>query len=239
MAGDLVGRNSHFVLLPGHSSLRPDQGLPVIWQTQVDTLYTQYRIFTGAVSLTPTILDQNRVYMRTQVPIVILFYTSLYAVKLSFLLFFRRLGATISGQRVWWWIVLGITLASWMSGIGTVHYTCTLRPLQYLFTHCTRSSALLFEHRGFIAACVTDVVTDALSKSIGTTNEIFAEQTSNSNLHSRTDALEGPDICKAEAWIDQHLLFDGTGHDRSHRPRQCRPNLQSQPSRPELALRVG
>lgn len=106
----------------------------VLWQTQVDALYTQFQLVSQSVLPTPEIYRKQKVYFRSLAAMIVAFYTCLFAVKLSFLFFFRRLGARVQGQRTWWWIVLVFNTAAWITLIGSMGWRCMLKPLEYIFS---------------------------------------------------------------------------------------------------------
>ena len=106
----------------------------IIWQTQKDALYAQYELASGKATLTPQLVSQNQTLLRTQLSIIMMFYCSLWSVKLSFLLFFRRLqqGQNVKGQRIWWWCVMGFTIATWASCIGDIQYQCLVTSFEWI-----------------------------------------------------------------------------------------------------------
>ena len=106
----------------------------IIWQTQVEALYTQFKMLTGAVLPTPELEYKQSLYLRCLAAMIFFFYTSLFAVKLSFLFFFQRLGARVQGQRIWWWFVLIFNTAVWLTLIGSMGWPCLLKSLEYILS---------------------------------------------------------------------------------------------------------
>lgn len=106
----------------------------IIWQTQQTSMYTQFRLSSGNVVPTPEILAAERTFLRTEVATIFMFYTCLWSVKISVLIFFRRLGQKVKGHRVWWWCVLALTVATWATCIGDIQYPCLLKSLEYIFS---------------------------------------------------------------------------------------------------------
>lgn len=106
----------------------------VIWQTVIKALYDQYKLVALIILPTPEVLDGQKLYFRALPAIIISFYTCLFAVKLSFLFFFRRLGARVKGQRVWWWVVFVFNVAVWITLIGSMGWPCMVKPLEYIFS---------------------------------------------------------------------------------------------------------
>lgn len=103
--------------------------------------------------------------LKGSVVILVFFYTSLWAVKVSFLLFFRRLGHNVMGQKVIWWCVFALTLASYFVCIGDIQYSCLTAPPENIIDHCAMGTALRFQQITLKSNCAIDVLTDFASKS--------------------------------------------------------------------------
>ncbi|KAJ4392295.1 hypothetical protein N0V93_005920 [Gnomoniopsis smithogilvyi] len=59
-------------------------------------------------------------FARIQFVVELFFYTTLFAVKLSFLLFFRRLGHRVNGQQYIWWPVFIFAWISYAVSVGDI-----------------------------------------------------------------------------------------------------------------------
>jgi hypothetical protein len=99
----------------------------IIWQTQQRVLYTFYTLLYDGILPDPTFTSSWGMFLKLENTLLVIFYTSLWTVKLSFLLFFRRLGLRASTYRLtaWWWIVLGLSTAMWLTCIGDVPWDCS------------------------------------------------------------------------------------------------------------------
>lgn len=102
-------------------------------------------------------------YYIGQLIVLISFYTSLYAVKLSFLLFFNRLGQNVHRQKYIWWPVLLFTLATYFVCIGDIQYKCIVRPFAEIVTSCSTADNIEFTLITLKLNCAMDVLTDFLS----------------------------------------------------------------------------
>ncbi|KAL8919058.1 MAG: hypothetical protein Q9172_005158 [Xanthocarpia lactea] len=71
-------------------------------------------------------------YFRSAVAVVILFYSALWSIKISFLLLFKRLCTNVRGQQLIWWLVFGFTVASYLACIGTIQYQFMFIPFSML-----------------------------------------------------------------------------------------------------------
>lgn len=106
----------------------------IIWQSQQTAIYDQFAEVAGTMAPTPEWLAAEKTLLRAEAATITMYYTSLWIVKLSFLLFFRRLGQNVKGHTTWWWCVLAFTVATWFTCIGSISFNCLLRPLQYIYS---------------------------------------------------------------------------------------------------------
>lgn len=101
-----------------------------MFQSQQTAMYNQITL--GGFYPTPEELEAEITFMHAELAILIMYYTTLWTVKLSVLVFFRRLGQKVRGQKIWWWCVTSFTVATWATCIGTVRPECFLRSLDYI-----------------------------------------------------------------------------------------------------------
>lgn len=131
-------------------------------------MYITTAILSGQLSplAYPNYIPETEHYLKLIVGITVLFYSSLAAIKISFLLFFHRLlsGVRIKAMMVQWWVIFGITLATWIASIGNIPYKCLVRPFTHIVQDCTGHWAISFQRITLSVNCAMDVVTDALSK---------------------------------------------------------------------------
>lgn len=106
----------------------------VIWQTQKSGTYSQFGLASGTLAPTPAVLSAFLDSQRGQLAVLFMFYSCLWAIKLSFLIFFRRLGQKVRGQKTWWWCVTGLVIVTYITCIGTIQYPCLLGTLEYIMS---------------------------------------------------------------------------------------------------------
>jgi hypothetical protein len=87
------------------------------------------------------------------------------AVKINFLLFFKRLGTQITSYLIFWYFVLFITVACGAT-IGLMDYKCIFGSLEYTMRNCNHGSnnKRYFDIQKI--SVILDVISDVLSKSI-------------------------------------------------------------------------
>ncbi|KAH6615964.1 hypothetical protein B0J18DRAFT_293457 [Chaetomium sp. MPI-SDFR-AT-0129] len=92
----------------------------------------------------------------------ILSITGVHLVKLSFLLFFYRLGSAITQYRIFWRCVAFVTLASYAISIALIEYKCMLSDLQVIFFECTANGETARQWTYMVAYCTIDAASDVL-----------------------------------------------------------------------------
>ena len=90
-----------------------------LWQKAVNNLYAVVAVDSVQRSLPP---------LHSFFVSHLLYYTALWSIKLSFLLFFRKLGIDIRRHMILWYCVLGYTVASYVICLGTIDYKCFVEP---------------------------------------------------------------------------------------------------------------
>jgi hypothetical protein len=94
-----------------------------------------------------------------------LFYACLWSIKLSFLLFFYRLGVSSIPKLHWhWWGVTVVTILCFLGCFAALPYYCSFGGKKALLTsYCSVEHNMSF--LSMKVNCVLDVFTDLLSKS--------------------------------------------------------------------------
>lgn len=116
-----------------------------LYQNQAINLYNNYPLVTGTLPPTPENLANETALLRSELAEFYLFYTALWSVKLSILVFFRRLFGDRQRApwlKTWWWFITGFTVASWAACLGTIPYDCLLKPLPYVLGNLIPQSSL-------------------------------------------------------------------------------------------------
>ncbi|KAF2119898.1 hypothetical protein BDV96DRAFT_566279 [Lophiotrema nucula] len=88
-------------------------------------------------------------------------YLGIWAIKLNFLLFFKRLGAQITAYLVFWWAVLIFTIACGAVSIGLMQFHCMFGPINDIMVICPQYPTLKQTYDFFKVSCIIDVVSDA------------------------------------------------------------------------------
>lgn len=154
-------------------------GSATFWQVETPLLYELYGVESGQRPFTPGFFNRITGFTRTLVPFQILFVSCLWTIKISLLLFFRRLGSTVRGHRAWWWFVLVVNILAWCGTIGGIYYKCALGPTgfvlcepmppsafntDFVLAYCATPPANKKGNDFFIGSCAADLVTNCLRK---------------------------------------------------------------------------
>ena len=109
----------------------------IIWQQLSGAMFRSLRVIGGEVyPPPPNFVEDEQNFLRGSTAVIVLFYSSLWAVKVSFLIFFRRLVHGVVRQKQLWWCVLAITVGSYFVCIGTIEYNCLLPSYEEIASEC-------------------------------------------------------------------------------------------------------
>lgn len=105
----------------------------LIWQTSKDDMYETIAVASGQLYPPPLDLPKRtQTYLQRSTAVIVLFYSGLWAIKLSFMLFFRRLQQNVRNQKIVWWTILSIVVATWLACLGTIDYHCLSGSFEYI-----------------------------------------------------------------------------------------------------------
>ncbi|KAK7179540.1 hypothetical protein DPSP01_003627 [Paraphaeosphaeria sporulosa] len=122
-------------------------GAVAIWM--VDSMYWTMNLASSPIDpslFNPSLLNYVRRYSYGTNICYMLMYTSLWSVKLSFLLFFYRLGPRlITGIKWHWWSVAVVTMAAYAATFATYPYMCSFGTYEQIMTpYCTAEQSMSF-----------------------------------------------------------------------------------------------
>lgn len=98
-----------------------------IWTAVRDDLYFNLALGSGQIPMSEipsNFLQRVERLIRGNLAAYLIAYASLWSIKISFLVFFRRFGEKLRNQRIAWYAVLGFCIASFAVCVGTVDYQC-------------------------------------------------------------------------------------------------------------------
>ena len=99
----------------------------ILSQISISAMYFFIRVASGdlLVIAGPDFFEKGSMYLRYQTAIQLLFLSGLWSVKFAFLFFFRTLSNGLKRERILWWSVFAITLATYPTIVGIWPYRCT------------------------------------------------------------------------------------------------------------------
>lgn len=107
----------------------------IAWQIKIYFLFWMEDVFIGKTPPTDAFYHHQASFLPFVVIWNYLFYSSLWAVKLSFLIFFRRLDSkVIKFHRIWWWVVLFLTIVAWIGCVADIDYGCTIGDTEFILS---------------------------------------------------------------------------------------------------------
>lgn len=104
----------------------------ILWEVKGDLLYWMYDVQYGRRPPSPEFMPAYATFMPLVFVWRVLYPSCLWAVKFSFLVFFRRLGFKVNQNKSWWWSVFAITTCGWIVSIADLDFRCTLADITYI-----------------------------------------------------------------------------------------------------------
>ncbi len=144
--------------------------IAALGQVYLKDVYMLMAVSNGQVMLDADFPAEAQRGLRAFGTTMLLSYLGIWAIKLNFLLFFRRLGRQIVSYTILWWAVLIITLACGGVNLGIMQFKCMFGPIEHIMTVCPQYPTLKQTYTLFKLSCILDVVTDVLSESINPWN---------------------------------------------------------------------
>ncbi|KAF7853248.1 hypothetical protein EAF04_010750 [Stromatinia cepivora] len=134
----------------------------ILWQVHAQEMFDLMAVSAQIKMPGADFVTRSEAYSRASGVVIILFYSTLWSVKFSFLLFIRRLGSHVAKVEYLWWPITVFTICTYFACIGTIQYHCLFVPLTTIETKCTTDSAVNFQQVTLKLNCAWDVMTDAL-----------------------------------------------------------------------------
>jgi hypothetical protein len=135
----------------------------ILWQVIAPDLYELMEVTAMVRMPSENFVENAERYMKGSLAVLFMFYVGLWTIKMSFLVFFYKLGNQVTYYRVCWWIVTGITVACGAVCLGDIQYHCLASSLAVVSAKCLGGEAIQFQNITLKVNCALDVFTDALS----------------------------------------------------------------------------
>jgi hypothetical protein len=112
----------------------------------------------------PRLFNAYTAYLHGSLGVLLMFYVGLWAIKIGFLVFFKRLGDRVRFYRIYWWAITVVTVVAGVACIGDIQYGCLAVPVQETLVKCAGPAAIRFQDTTLKVNCALDVLTDVLSE---------------------------------------------------------------------------
>lgn len=98
--------------------------MAVLYVLVTPTMFTLDAIAIGKESPPADLAERTAFYLKCQFAIIVMFWTTLWAVKISVLLFYKNLFNKLPKQMTLWWAVLGAVVALYLGCWGSQLASC-------------------------------------------------------------------------------------------------------------------
>ncbi|MCJ1314667.1 hypothetical protein MMC25_008349 [Agyrium rufum] len=134
----------------------------ILYQEMTDTIYLTINVFAGLEAPPADILQRTLVFLHEELAANLLFLASIWSIKISFLLFFKKLGNNVSKQYALWWIVFWGTLIGFVISLATTEYRCTTAQKAATVLTCATPAAVERTRRSLQVTTAFDIITDVM-----------------------------------------------------------------------------
>lgn len=105
--------------------------IAMLYNYAIPIIFEFEQILQGKKLLTHDFGDRARLFLKLQFAIIVLFWTCIWAVKISFLIWYKKLTDVPSNRKLMWNLVIGFTVASYLGCWVTQLEAC--HPIRYYF----------------------------------------------------------------------------------------------------------
>ncbi|KAF2464461.1 uncharacterized protein BDR25DRAFT_346681 [Lindgomyces ingoldianus] len=137
------------------------------WHFISPKMYEVQAIGSGDIWPPPdNVITRTKQYFSGQLIVIAFFHAILYFIKMSFMIFFKKLGKDIPTLTVYWYGVFAFTGAAFLVTLGTMDYQCMISAFEDILAKCLSpdgKARILFALR---LATALDVTTDCLVMTI-------------------------------------------------------------------------
>lgn len=148
----------------------------ILWQCVNHDLYQCSRFI---YPVPANFIANSERYLKSSVVIILMFYTGLWNVKLSILLFLRLISKGLRGQKLHWIVVVLFKFATSCVCIGTISYKRFVSPFMKIVFNCNGSDIIKFQRMTLKFHCAMYTLTNGMGEAtICSSAEDFADHIS-------------------------------------------------------------
>ncbi|KAI4228834.1 MAG: hypothetical protein L6R36_001336 [Xanthoria steineri] len=144
-----------------------DLSLAAMYRYIIPTMFELDKVAKGEEPSTTAFLLRAATYLKLQFAIIVLFWTTVWVVKISFLLFYRNLFASLREHMIGWWITAGFTavayLLCWAFQLGS----CVPISHYFILGACETPRDIRYSNACLYVAAVGDIVSDLMIMGLG------------------------------------------------------------------------
>ena len=160
--------------------------MAVLYTLVTPTMFTLDAVSAGKEPPGPNLKSDGAFYLKCQFAIICMFWTTLWAVKVAILMFYKNLFSRLPKQMTLWWCVLGIVALLYLGCWGSQLVSCV--PISGYFVLGKPLSYLHSQHRDGVVA------DESCNLGIGQCNSPRNVRASNDSLYITTGFDMGSDI---------------------------------------------
>ena len=141
--------------------------MSILWTLLGPPMYEFEPVDVGLTMPKPGRIYYYNYFLRLEFVILIFWWTQLWLVKLALLTFFWRLFDSVrTHARMFWWIMLFVTISTWTVAIFLHIFSCLPVGSFFRLGGCMARGNVYRSRLTFRFGSITDILTDFFSKSL-------------------------------------------------------------------------
>ncbi|KAI4269760.1 MAG: hypothetical protein L6R38_007348 [Xanthoria sp. 2 TBL-2021] len=141
--------------------------LAVMYRYIIPIMFELDKVAKGEAPPTQAFLSRAAIFLKLQFAIIVLFWTTVWVVKISFLIFYRNLFASLREHMVGWWITSGFTavayLLCWAFQLGS----CVPISHYFILGACETPRDIRYSNACLYVAAAGDIISDLMIMGLG------------------------------------------------------------------------
>ncbi|KAL8906929.1 MAG: hypothetical protein Q9171_006062 [Xanthocarpia ochracea] len=139
--------------------------LAVMYRYIIPIMFELDKVANGEEPVTQAFLTRAVIFLKLQFAIIVLFWTTVWVVKISFLIFYRQLFTGLPEHMLGWWLTSGFTamayLLCWAFQLGS----CVPISHYFILGACETPRDIRYSNACLYVAAAGDIASDLMSES--------------------------------------------------------------------------
>ncbi|KAL8644792.1 MAG: hypothetical protein Q9210_007070 [Variospora velana] len=141
--------------------------LAIMYKYAIPPMFEVVAVAEGREAFTTALLGRAAVYLKLQFAIIVLFWSTIWTVKVSFLTFYRSLFARLPEHMRGWWLAVGFAVVTYLLCWGFQLGSCVPIPNYFILGACETPRDIRYSNASLYVAAAGDIASDLMIMALG------------------------------------------------------------------------